>query len=470
MTWHRGALFLGAGLISELTYLTVTVRLPWVRYGGQLWSWSELLGKDWRVFAACLGGILLLMAAYLLGWRLVRQAPRRRLVWVFVSLYAATLFWLLPITSDLFTYLIRAHLFTDMGLNPLLVAPFDVGRDPLVLAYPAAYDSEPSVYGPAWLLVSAPGTLGLDDLAAGTLYLKGLALAAFLSCAWLVEHILRRIRPAQAIEGLYLFAWNPLVLLMAVGDGHNDIVMMAAVLLALWFALRERWLLAFAVLALSVWTKYVSVLLFPLLAIYAWKQLGARRGAKGDRLVEGSLSHGTAEGAQEDRRESLRSTAPKAVSHGRRLPVVAEGMAVASVVSVVLFVPFWSPNLVSELVDRLLQPDNWHQAATGLPVGMLNAGLVLLAAAYVLLVRWSARGAGSFQRLANAGVVALLSVFVLVAARSQPWHLIWTAALAPLSDKKWVWTVLIGLTAVMLAAQVWVEWGTPGATIFFQGG
>ena len=43
---------------------------------------------------------------------------------------------------------------------------------------------------------------------------------------------MHRLTPGAALEGLYFFAWNPLVLLMAVGDGHNDIVLVALVLLA----------------------------------------------------------------------------------------------------------------------------------------------------------------------------------------------------------------------------------------------
>jgi hypothetical protein len=265
---------LAAGVVSEAVYLAVSLRLPWWRYATHLQSWSQLLGGGWLPLAGCLAGIAVLAAAYLWGWRLVRRTAdvhrmsgvhrtagvhrteaARRLVWAFAALYAATVFWLLPITSDLFGYLVKAHLYTDLGENPLEDAPLEGPLDPFVLAYSGPYAGYSSAYGPAWTLLSAPATVGRYDLMGGLFYLKGLAAAAYLGCAWLVERLLRRLRPDDALSGLYLFAWNPLVVLLAVGDGHNDIVMMALALLAVWLLLREQWLSAAGFLALSIWIK-----------------------------------------------------------------------------------------------------------------------------------------------------------------------------------------------------------------------
>ena len=269
-----------AGLASAVVYLAATLRLPWWTYGGRLQSWPQLLGAGGVALGSCLVGIGVLVAAYLWGWSVVRRGGGRRwVVWSFAGLFALTLFWLQPITSDLFSYLSRAHLFTDLGGNPMIDAPLDFG-DALVQAYPTAYAVRPTVYGPAWLLMAAPATLGRYDVVTGLVYLKGLAVVAYLGCAWCLEQILRQLRPTATLEGLYLFAWNPLVLLMAVGDGHNDIVMMALVLLSLWLLLREQWLLSCTALTLSVWIKYVSVIFIPLFALFAWQRPGREQGRK----------------------------------------------------------------------------------------------------------------------------------------------------------------------------------------------
>jgi hypothetical protein len=348
-------------------------------------------------------------------------------IWSFAGLFAVTLFWLQPITSDLFSYLSRAHLFTDLGGNPLLDAPLDF-RDALVRAYPTFYATRPTVYGPAWLLVSAPGTLGRHDVVTGLFYLKGLAVVAYLGCAWLLEQILRRLRPAATMEGLYLFAWNPLVLLMAVGDGHNDIVMMALVLLALWLLMREQWVMSFGTLALSVWIKYTSVILFPLFALYAWRRVGREHGHRWWTLM------------------------------------AQVGLVVASV-SVLMFAPFGGLDRLAGLAERFLWPVNWRAGATHLPAWSLGIGLGLFAIAYTVLFWRVMRGECSFQQLGNACFSASLLAFILGAARSQPWHLIWPAALAGVSERRWAWPVVVGMSVLMLAMQLWAEWDGTGVRL-----
>ena len=415
-----------AGLVTEAVYLAVALRLPWWRYADQLQSWSQILGDGWGPLLACLAGIGILAAAYFWGWALVRRGRAvRRLVWAFAGLYAATLFWMLPITSDLFGYLVRAHLLTDLGRNPLEEAPMEGPLDPLVLTYADPYFRESSAYGPAWTLLSAPGTLGRHDLAGGLFYLKGLATAAYLGSAWLVERLLRRLRPADTLTGLYLFAWNPLVLLLAVGDGHNDMVMMALALLAVWLLLQERWALAFGALALSVWTKYISALLLPLFLIYAWRRLG-----------EGPAD--------------------------RRSPVLFRAAASAAAVSVLVFLPLWNEGGLVGLVQRFLQPANWEGGGSGLAGWVMLVGLGLFALAYLGLLWRLARRGDTCQHLCHGAFVALLLAFLLGAARSQPWHLIWPAAVAGLSDRRWAWPLVAGLSVLFLGVQVWVEWGARG--------
>lgn len=479
---RRGMLLFAAGLVSEVIYLAVTLRLPWWRYGGSLHSWSQLLSGEaavdarWQSFGACLVGIGVLMAAYVLGWRAIRSQSagqvEQRLVWGFAVLFAVTLFWLVPITADLFVYLSQAHMSTDLGANPLFDSALDLREhkakaDPLLAAYPAVYAGKPSVYGPAWTLLSIPGTLGPYDVVGGLAYLKGLAIVAYLGSAWLVQQISGQIRPSsvfqpdampgleggagcarrrsgQGLQGLYLFAWNPLILLMAVGDGHNDMVMMAVVLLAFWLLMRGYLALAFAALAFSVWIKYVSLLFFPLFLLYVWRQ-----------RIE----------------EHLAGLWPELVRSG----------LVVITVSVAVLAPFGHVAWVVDMVRRLLHPVNWgaHSGAAGgvpdhLPTLLLTAGLLAFSVAYgVLTLRLSrhfqvSAQAGSVGREArlreilDVSFVVSLLLFVLAAARSQPWHLIWPSTLAVLSGRRWAWPVIAGLSGLMLVGQIWVEWGTPG--------
>ena len=407
-------------------------RLPWWAFDGRSWSWVQILGKGAGPLLACVASALGVMAAYLWGWHLVRKGGgARRIVWAFSVVFAATLFWLLPITCDLSSYLTKAHLFTDMGANPLIEAPANY-RDHLLLAYPAAYAEQPSIYGPVWSLLSGLGTLGSHDEVAGVFYLKALAAVAYLGAVWLLERILRQVRPGSAEEMLYLFAWNPLVLFMAIGDGHNDIVMMALILLAAWFLLRERWGLAFGILMLSAWIKYATLTLLPLFALYAWRRL---------------------------ERE------PQPV----RWRALAQAALASISVTILVFAPFGDVGGVLRIGRRLLQPVNWQVGGDSLASGVFGAGVLMFCGAYLVLLVGFIRGRGTFEPLGNAGFAALLLAFVLGFARSQPWHLIWPASLAGLADRRWAWPVVVGLSGILLVVQLWVEWGMPGVSAWRKG-
>jgi hypothetical protein len=485
MVRRWGLCLLAAGVVTEAIYLGASLRLPWWRYGWNLRTWPELLGEGWSAFAACLLGVGLLLAAYLIGWRELRRLAVERpllgrwFVWFFATGFAVTLLWLMPITSDVFNYLRHSYLYTDLGLNPLLevFSPSNgpamgagAAEDAVLLAYPTAYASNPSIYGPAWTLVAAPGTVGRNDVAIGLLYLKGLSAASFLVSAWLVERVLRKVRPASALEGLYLFSWNPLVLLMAVGDAHNDIIMMAAALLAFWFLLRESWGLAFGTLAFSAWVKYVSVLFAPLFVLYAVARLRNRPGR-------------------------------------RAWPAWTQAGLAALAVTCLVYWPLGSVEWGLGVLERLLRPANWSptidaRVALGLPrilagggpggTGLqisvpsllVATGLTLFGVIYLCLTRrlfaelgatarvqcgssLDARKLSSAQRFLDTGFLVSLLVFLFGAARSQPWHLIWPASLAGLSTQRWAWPMVILLSALMLVTQIWVEWGTPGLTLLF---
>ncbi len=427
-----GVALLGLGLATEAVYLLLTALLPWARYGERLTNWPRLLGRDGATLLGCLAGLVLLGALYALGWGMVRRGGGSPwVVWGLAVSFALTLFWLLPMTSDLFGYVVHSHLLTDLDANPLLTAPLQFRSDPLVKAFPLAYFREGAVYGPTWLLLSSVGTLGGQDLIAGVAYLKGLAVVAYLGSAWLVHRMLQKYHPERALEGLYCFAWNPLVLLLAVGDGHNDMAMMALVLLAFWFLLQERWTPAFAVLGLSIWVKYMTLLFLPLFALYAWRRW--MQEAPPGRRVAWVLR---------------RVVGPVAALLG---------------VSVGVMAPFWRPDLPQEIAERVLAPANWAGASPTLPSRLMVMGLAAYALVMAGLLRRLSRGKVTFGRLTSASFYASLLAFVLLAARSQPWYLIAPISLASLSEEKWSQPLVGGLGLVMLGVQVWVEWGMPGA-------
>ena len=460
---RRTIALLLCALVSEAWYLALALRVSWPQYGNQLSSWSTIQGRGNAQLLLYIAGVVCLSVAYLAGWRIVRRSRGvpRSLVWGGALLFSATLFWVYPITCDLFDYVGSAHLLTDLGANPLLVSRSAFPDHGFFQAYATPYLHLPSAYGPLWNLLAAPATIGAHDELFGIAWLKGLALASFLACAWLIERIasglVRRQGPPASsgttaaqplsrdpvpaaasqdalqpgIEALYLFAWNPLILFATVGDGHNDLAMMALVLGSAWCLLRQWPVAALVTLTFSVGIKYVSALLLPLWGLYLWRTLPTFR----------------------------------------RKPVLTMGAAFSVAGAAAMVAPFWDPAVLPSMLARLLTPDTWTVAAGPTIRWLMYAGLALLAAAYVLQM-WKLNRAYTGLRSALGPLVAsactlLLFTFLLGAARSQPWHLLWALALAPLVAVARTWrstpAIVLGpLSALMLAAFGWVEWGQPG--------
>src|SRR4029077_3888067 len=89
-----------------------------------------------------------------------------------------------------------------------------------------------------------------------------------------------------------LFAWSPLLIFEAIGNGHNDIVMMACVLAAFCLMLRGRAQLAFALLVLGALIKYVSAVFVPLWLVYELHQRARKKESQVNRRPYTALPEG----------------------------------------------------------------------------------------------------------------------------------------------------------------------------------
>jgi len=216
------------------------------------------LATLWTAFAAYLAVVV---CARALGPRVVRRAIVAGLV----------LFALAPplLSLDVFSYISYARLGALHGLNPYDFAPAAI-----------PHDEATSVYGPLFTLATYP--LGLVGVPAAMWTLKAVEALAVLAIAALVARLaaVRGIAPAPAAA---LVALNPLVLVHVVGGGHNDGLMVLALLggVAMVTVGREAGAGASLVAAFAVKaTAYVA-------APFAF--LGAGSGPRRARLVAGAL-------------------------------------------------------------------------------------------------------------------------------------------------------------------------------------
>lgn len=207
-----------------------------------------------------------------------------------------------PLTAiDLFIYAIRTRGWALYGLNPLSTAPEQLPTTDPWLGLAGEWVDAPSPYGPVWEWLSLGAYyLGRGDYLSHLLLLKILAALAYLGCIWVVYRVLQRLRPEWALAGTLAFAWNPLVLLESVQNGHNDILMTFFLLAAGWVLVnlvtvdgRDRTsltllpvVLVSLFLALSILVKFATVMVVPFFLI----ALAATRPSWPGRLVVLSLT------------------------------------------------------------------------------------------------------------------------------------------------------------------------------------
>ena len=282
------------GLAMQIIYVVYIMAFPFIsntQAGGPAAD-LEILMRDNRWFAPIyVMGILLL---YYLFWqamqwvqnlsRLTVRASRitfhtsrfKIIVLAFGLLFGFTLVWLYPITAnDLFRCVLRGRIWAIYGANPMLSPP-NAFPDDHYIAFAGEFGNWVSGYGPLWeIMVQVPLRLGATDMVPGAISLKLVALLSFLICAVLIGWFATPLRspfsklhpPSSSLTALTFFAWNPLILMQGPGNGHNDMVFMALMVLGIILWQRKLWWGTAAALTLAALVKATALLMIPLFGV-----------------------------------------------------------------------------------------------------------------------------------------------------------------------------------------------------------
>ena len=175
-------------------------------------------------------------------------------------------------TRDFWFSIVWGRMIAD-GVNPYYVfaTAADLNNTPL------SPFQMPMTYGPLWGLMSAVlALIARGNGLAEFLLMKALLLAGWVWSLWLVGRADNGLSLAAKGIALCIFGWMPMSAHLTLAEGHNDIVLVAPLLLWLHLVVTKRRAAAPLPLVASVLIKYVTLPLVALEVWSAWKSGAVR--------------------------------------------------------------------------------------------------------------------------------------------------------------------------------------------------
>ena len=184
------------------------------------------------------------------------------------------------LSQDVFSYASYGRMLLVHGANPHVEVPAQYPGD-VYLDY-VYWKFVPSFYGPLWTLIST-GLVGLagEDVARAALLFRALEAVAAVLGAALVLAVLEEFDPRRALAGGILFGWNPLLVVEGGLSGHNDVLMVTLMTLAVALVARGRGAAACTALVLAGLIKFTALALLPLFGIYLLRRAPSWRARAG---------------------------------------------------------------------------------------------------------------------------------------------------------------------------------------------
>lgn len=231
--------------------------LAWLVTGGSVWIYWQgyrLLKKsDWPDSSPQLTGSIFF-------WAL---------------LFGALLVFVVPFHSrDIYGYINRGAQQAFYGLNPYLTTVGEMPNWQRDTIFQNHWLDNPCPYGffyAQWAKLLA--LIGGHHFFLTFLTFKTSNVLVHLLTMGAILKLGERFNLPRPWLGVYLYGWNPLILIHLLANGHNDGLLALLLLASLALLLSSRWVwAALPVLTLSALTKYASLLAGPLWLVYLFRQ------------------------------------------------------------------------------------------------------------------------------------------------------------------------------------------------------
>ena len=183
-------------------------------------------------------------------------------------------------SSDVFYYMSTGWSEAKYKVNPYYTSVYELrqqeeeaNQDEIIQRMPAVWEKTTIVYGPLWpFLCKWMMKLSLGNLGMGLAIMKGLNLILHIMNCYLIYQLTKKKKFTL------LYGLNPLILLEALSNVHNDILVVSCVLIALYCFKKKDYKLAGIVsLSIAIGIKYYAILFIPFFFFYLvkeknWKQ------------------------------------------------------------------------------------------------------------------------------------------------------------------------------------------------------
>jgi alpha-1,6-mannosyltransferase len=249
----------------------------------QIAGWLQGIGErlGYRVF---LIAVLAFSAGYAGLSLLARSVSKRWAIALIVALHVIIFAGPILLSTDVFSYIAYARMGVEHGLNPYTHGPIAISSDPIYHYVGQDWKKVFTAYGPVYTLISYPfALLGVTGALWGMKVLAMVASAGTLVLVWRCA----RVREMDPVKAILLVGANPLYVIYALGGAHNDLIMLALMMLAvsLTFAGREASGAAVVVAGALVKATMAALLPFMILARRSRAQVLGALGALAFGLV-----------------------------------------------------------------------------------------------------------------------------------------------------------------------------------------
>jgi hypothetical protein len=232
-----------------------------------------------KFFLACLS--LILVTLVYLSIFLKKEWRNEEISFKKLFIFLSPLFLLLVVSPpflsvDTVAYLIPVKNYFIFGFNPYTVPFQQVVENSWVAQIGHPWRSDLiTPYGPFFLLLLAPLAFLSTGLTTAIAIYKALLLIPYIFSVVIFDRLRAHFKTPPFVT--VLFALNPLLLVFGLLEGHNDLILVALILAAVWFVLNKKFFHGNLALAAITAIKLFPIILAPIFwfehGFFRWRKV-----------------------------------------------------------------------------------------------------------------------------------------------------------------------------------------------------